>query len=256
MRTCLLAIVLTCAACGGDDTGRNLSVAEGALWGARFSPDGRTLAVAYGDMDKIGTLDVDTGALTERAGGGSYLTGTAWSAAGDAFYFSGDAGISRVSLAGGAATMVADAFAALSLDLSPDGTRFAYGVNGGNARIYTIATNTERALDRPCEAIRFAPSGDRVACISRGALLTIDLATDAATIVVASDVPFIAGLDWFADGQRLVFTSNRGIETVTLAGARTVVTDAFAAIEVDLSADDRTLVYQQNGTPELTLLSL
>ena len=93
-----------------------------------------------------------------------------------------------------------------------------------------------------------------MACISGGALVVIDLATDVATPVVASGVPFIAGLDWYADGQRLVFTSDRGLESVTLAGQRDLVRSAFAAIEVDLAPDDGALIYGVNGDDALTLI--
>ncbi|MEZ4400093.1 MAG: WD40 repeat domain-containing protein [Kofleriaceae bacterium] len=246
--------VAACGGAGGD--GRTIEVPEGRLWGARFSPDGATLAVAFGADDRIGTVDVGAGVLTERATGGSYLTGTAWTADGARIYYTGGAGVFAVDLAGGAPVMVNDAFAALGLDLSPDGTRLAYGTNGSSARVYDLGAGTEAALDRPCQAIRFAPDGARVACVSGGALVTLDLATGAATTVVADGLPFIVGLDWFADGQRLVVTTDAGLEEITLAGRRTVLVDAFAAIEVDLSADDRQAVYLTNGAPGLTLVDL
>lgn len=254
IRSSVVLVIL--AACGGSDGGdvRTLT-ASGPLWGARFSPDGTTLAVAFGPDDQIGTIAVATGALTEVATGGNYLTGTAWSAAGDAIYYNGGGGVFRVA-PGSAATLVNDAFASMNVDLSRDGTRLAYGINGTDAELYTIATATTTVLGRPCQAIRFSPSGTEVACISGGALVTIDLATSVATPIVADGVSFIAGLDWYADGQRLVFTSDDGLEAVTRAGARTLLLDTFAAIEVDLSPDEKSLVFATNGSADLSILSL
>lgn len=243
------------AACG-DGSGDIGSIAtpQGRLWGARFAPDGDVLALAYGDENKIGTIDLDARTLRELTPGGTYLTGTAWSPAGDLIYFNGADGIGRITRDIGQTTMVNGAFATLGIDVSPDGTRLAYGVNGGNARVYTLAGGTERALDRPCQAIRFAPFGDRVACISGGELVLIELATEAVTVLVDHDVPFIAGLDWYKDGQSLLFTSTDGIERVTLTGERDLIHGAFAAIEVDLSADERSMVIGINGHDDLTLV--
>lgn len=249
------AALAGCAGHGSGDTG-TISVPGGRLWGARFAPDPTTLAVAYGPDDKIGTIDLDSRLLREVASGASYLTGTAWSAAGDAIYYTGTAGVYRVMLGGPAPVMINDAFASLGVDVSSDGTRLAYGINGSNARVYTLAGGTETPLDRPCQAIRFAPSGDRVACISGGALVIIELATATVTPVVTGGLPFIAGVDWYADGQRLVFTSERGIESVTLAGERHLVVGAFAAIDVDLAADDSALVYGVNGQDSVALVKL
>jgi DNA-binding beta-propeller fold protein YncE len=243
-------------ACGGDGTSHTVSASQGRLGGARYSPDGTHLAVVFGSDDKIGSYDLASSTLTELTGGGSYLTGTAWSAAGDTIYYDGTAGIFRIAASGGTATMVNNAFASLGVDLSPDGTRLVYGTNGSAARLYTIATNTETALARPCQAVRFAPSGTIVACISGGALVTIDLATSAETTVIADGLPFIAGLDWYADGQRLIFTSDSGIDAVTVAGARSHLIDAFAAIDLDLAPDDSEVVYGINGQSDLTITGL
>lgn len=254
-----LALVVAAAACGdghgGGDVG-TIHAPQGKLWGARFSPDGAHLSVAYGESDKIGVLDLDSLTLAEKAEGGSYLTGTAWTTNGDTIYYNGADGVFSIASEVGLPVMVNDGFATTGIDVSADGTRLAYGVNGGNARIYTLATHTETALARRCQAIRFAPTGDEVACISDGALLVIDLATGAETPVVEFDVPFIAGVDWYADGQQLLYTSSRGIERVTLAGETTLIHGSFAAIDVDLAPDESAIVVGVNGQPDLTLLRL
>lgn len=249
-------VALALGACGGGNDSDTIQVPEGRLWGARFSPDGTALAVAFGSDDRIGVYDRASGTLTELATGTTYLTGTAWSASGDTIYFDGTVGVRSVPRAGGAVTDVNAAFASMNVDLSPDGTRLAYGVNGDLAAVYTIATDSETLLDRRCQAIRFAPDGQRVACVSSGALVVIELASGTATTVLPTGVPFIAGVDWYNDGQRLLVTTEDGIEAVTLAGERRMVVDAFAAVELDLSPDERELVYRQNGHDDLTIVGL
>ena len=252
----VLAALAGCGDHGGGDIA-TISAPQGRLWGARFAPAGDVIAIAFGDEDKIGTIDLEAGTLRELTGGGSYLTGTAWSPSGDAIYFNGTAGIVRISTDIGATSPVNDAFASLGLDVSADGARMAYGINGGNARVYTIATDVETTLARPCQAIRFAPDGARVACISGGALLVIDLATGAETTVIERDLPFIAGVDWYGDGTRLLFTSSDGVERIGVDGEdRHLVHGAFAAVEVDLAADEQSIVYGVNGQDALTLLRL
>lgn len=253
-RLALLASLLLAAACGGDDgDSRSISVDGERLWGARFSPDGARLAVAFGDDDKLGVIDLATGALTEVADNTSYLTGTAWAANGDIVY-DGSGGVYRVT-PGGAPVELTDAFASMNVDLSPDGTRLAYGVNGSDAELYTIATDTTTSLGVDCDAVRFSPVADEVACMTGSELVLVDLATLATTPVVTTGISFIAGVDWYADGQALVFTSDDGIERVTRAGARTRLADAFAAIELDLAPDDKSLVYLTNGSADLSLLT-
>lgn len=251
--------VLALGACddhGTGDIGR-IEVPQGRLWGARFDPGGQVLSFAYGDEEKIGTLDIDEGTFRELTPGASYLTGTAWSADGAFIYYNGADGIGRISSDIGQVTMVNSSFATLGVDASPDGTRLAYGINGSDARIYDIATRVERPLDRPCQAIRFNPAGDKVACISGGALIVIELATDLETVVIEEGLPFIAGVDWYRDGQELLFTGEDGIERIRLDGTEHhLVHGAFAAIEVDLSQNEDAIVFGQNGDDALTLLKL
>ena len=254
-----LAALVTAAGCddhGAGDVGQ-IRAPQGALWGARFSPDGGLLSMAYGDEEKIGTIDLDTGDFRELTAGGSYLTGTAWSTDGAFIYYNGADGLGRISSDLGQVTMVNSSFATMGVDVSPDGKRLAYGINGSSAQLYDLTAQTETALARRCDAIRFAPSGDRVACISGGALLVIELATGAETVVIEEGVPFIAGVDWYASGQQLLFTSEDGVERIGLDGEdRHLVHGAFAAIEVDLAPTEDAIVFRQNGDLALTLIRL
>ncbi|HVV85539.1 MAG TPA: WD40 repeat domain-containing protein [Kofleriaceae bacterium] len=253
----LLAGLAGLGACGhGGGDIATISTPAGRLWGARFAPSGDVLSVAYGDEDKIGSIDLDSGSLRELTAGGSYLTATAWSPSGDAIYFDGNDGIIRIQNDIASTTMVNQSLATFGIDVSPDGSRLAYGVNGSNARIYDLAAQQETALGRPCQAIRFAPDGNQVACITGGALVTISLASGAETTIIDSGLPAIAGVDWYKDGQTLLFTSTKGIESISLAGERHLIEEAFGAVEVDLSADEGSIVYGVNGADALTLVRL
>jgi WD40 repeat protein len=259
MKPLAAPLVLALAACGGHGSGdvSTISSPQGALWGARFSPAGDVLSIAYGEEEKIGTIDLDAGSLRELSPGGTYLSGTAWSPAGDYVYYNGVDGIGRISTDIAQNTMINTSLATLGIDVSPDGKQLAYGVNGGDARLYTLATMAEESLGQPCAAIRFAPTGDRVACISGGALVVIDLPTREVTTVIDRGLPSLAGVDWYASGLQLLFTSQDGIERIGIDGNdRHLVAGAFAAVEVDLSADDQSIVFGENGQDALTLVRL
>jgi WD40 repeat protein len=256
-RATLALAPLALAACshGGGDVA-TISAPQGRLWGARFAPTGNVISMAYSDEDKIGTIDLDSGSLRELTPGGSYLTGTAWSPSGDLIYFNAIDGITAITTAVASTRPVNRSLATLGIDVSPDGGRLAYGVNGGNARIYDLASERETTLARRCDAIRFAPSGDRVACVSGGALVIIELATGGETAIVEEGLPLIAGCDWYRDGQALLVTTRNGVEQITLAGDSHLVFGAFAAVAVDLSPDESSIVIGVNGSPDLTLLRL
>lgn len=258
-----MALGLTGAGCGGGggdvdadgdsaddpDGGGEEFVVEVAgedLATFRIAPSGEALAVVYGTEERIGLVTIDDPTLIDVAPGATYLTGIAWLDVGT-LLFSGDGGIFQVGVDGEGLVSIDDAFAATGLDVSPDGTTLAYGVNGGDGVLLTLADSSARTLPTRCAVARFSPDGDTLACDAQGELVLIDVATlEPTTLVTGLD--FFAPLDWFADGERLAFASSDGIEEVVVAtGERRRVHDAFAVIDLDLSADDGVLLYRQNG---------
>lgn len=237
-------------ACGGDasDDGGGFTIEAGGATVSTFrlAPDGTRLAVVYGDDDRVGLLPLAGGAPVDVAPGGTYLTGIAW--ADDAtLLFTGDGGIYSVGADGTGLTMLDDAFAASGLDVAPDGATLAYGVNGGDGVLLTLADGTARGMGTPCAVARFSPDGSTVACDAQGEVVLVDVATLAVTPLLG-ELDFFAPLDWFADGQRLAVATPAGIEAVDVAtGARTLLADAFAVIDLDLAADDSLLLYRSNG---------
>ncbi len=258
-RTLMILVSLGLGACGGgdadgdgvDDGGADdpftIDADGETVSTLRLSPDGTQVAVVYGADDRVGVLGLAGGAVTDVAPGGTYLTGIAW--ADDAtLLFTGDGGIYSVALDGSGLVMLDDAFAASGLDVSPDGTTLAYGVNGGDGVVLTLADSTARVMPTRCGVARFSPDGATIACDAQGSLVLVDVATLVATTLI-DGLDFFAPLDWFADGTRLAVAGPDGIEVVDVAtGARTPLTDAFAVIDLDLAADDSLLLYRENGS--------
>lgn len=230
-----------------DDAGQTFELApEEELGAFRIAPAGDRVAVVYGAEERVGLLSMDDATLTDVAPGGTYLTGLAW-ADDTTLLFTGDGGIFQVGADGQGLVSVDDAFAASGLDRSPDGALLAYGINGADGALLTVATSTTQALPTHCATARFSPDGQTLACDAQGELVLIDVTTLAATTLVTG-LDFFAPLDWFADGDRLVFAGPDGIETVEVGtGARAPLHDAFAVIDLDLAADDSVLLYRQNG---------
>jgi Tol biopolymer transport system component len=98
----------------------------------RFSPDGKS--IAFADDDKIKTMDLASGTVTQVADGGSYLSSVAWFQSGKELAFTSDKGVETVTLgASPVRTMLHEEFAAESLDLSHDGKTIIYSVNGSGS---------------------------------------------------------------------------------------------------------------------------
>lgn len=266
------ALMLSGTACGtGDGSGdggdgggggsdlRTLSAEGTFVVSPRFSPDGQTLAFArdVNDEHEIALIGVDGSGLRQLAPAGTYLAATAWRSDGSGVVFSSDAGIDEAALAGGAVTNLVDDFATLDPDLSPDGAFLVYGINGGSMQLVELATGTSRVLPSSGNSPRFSPDGTQIAFESGDQIHLLTLADDTLEQVVETNT-YLASVDWFADGLRLVVSSDQGIELIDLTttpAGRTVIDDAFAAHYVDLSPDETTIAYAVNGSTSIYLRS-
>jgi len=260
-------VLLASVACGpgggdGGDGGSSLRTlgAEGTFVSSpRFSPDGQTLAFAraVNDAHEIALIGVDGSGLRQLAPAGTYLAATAWRADGSGVVFSSDAGIDEAAISGGTVTHLVDDFATLDPDLSADGAFLVYGINGGAMQWVELATGASRVLASAGNSPRFSPDGTKIAFESGDQIHILTLADDSIKQVVETNT-YLASVDWFSDGQRLVVSSDQGIEVVDLGTSpvtRTVIDDAFAAHYVDLSPDEKTVAYAVNGSTSIYLRS-
>jgi hypothetical protein len=86
----------------------------------------------------------------------------------------------------------------------------------------------------------------------------MNVASHATTDVIDGDTNYaFGGVDWFADGQRLLAGTDRGIEIITLGPpvSRRLLADPFALLDVDLSPDEASVAYGQNGQQSLFVLT-
>lgn len=265
----ILTALATASGCGGGGSGggagggsvRALTFPAGVRGGSpRFSPDGSLLAYLREEASVYAVAVMSPTGTDSRtlASDGSYLTAMAWTANGSEIVYYADTTIRAVPAAGGAGRQVVAAFAALDPDLSPDGSRLAYGINGGNLTLADLRTTppVETDLGVPASSPRFSPDGATLAFYGNGKLSLMNLATRAVTDVLDSSNDF-GGVDWFSDGLRLLAGTDRGIEIVILGPPvrRTLVEDVFALMHVDLSPDERSVAYGVNGAAELYLLT-
>jgi Tol biopolymer transport system component len=106
-----------------------------------FSPDGKRLAYVDSpefDVHEIRVLTLATGESTLVSDDASYLSTADWLPDGRLAALAGD-GISLFDLSGATpkGTLVRDQFAAKELDVSPDGKKMVYAING-QADLYVL----------------------------------------------------------------------------------------------------------------------
>jgi Tol biopolymer transport system component len=109
-----------------DDAARALEISGNS---PRYSPDGTQIAFATSEairiMDAEGdnVQDVITGEL-------SYLSSVDWLADGARLAITSENGVEIVDIEAGSRRTIADGFATKDIDVSADGERLVYGVNG------------------------------------------------------------------------------------------------------------------------------
>jgi Tol biopolymer transport system component len=249
---------------GGGIVERTLSVeGQPRLVNPRFSPDGTRIAFVQleSEADSLAVMNANGTGHQVLGTMASYLTGFAWTADGSELYFSGT-GVFRIPAEGGSLVEVLDwreGFASYSPDLSPDGTRLVFGVNGSTLRLVDLTQSPPAVQTLPMSgnSPRFSPDGQTIAYADKSASMIRLMDADGTHVrdVVPSD-GFFASVDWFSDGQRLVATTDVGLEIVTLqTGQRRQLRRAGAVMDIDLSADDSKLVFSINGQLPLYVMS-
>jgi Tol biopolymer transport system component len=226
----------------------------------RFSPDGASLAYVRDDgtTSEVAVMSPTGTDSRSLATDGNYLTEMTWTASGAEVLYYGDHGIRAVPLAGGSGRFVVNVFAAMGPDLSPDGTRLVCGTNGGFMQVNDLTQTPAVGHDLGVagSSPRFSPDGTTLAFWGDDKLRLMDVATNAVTDVLDTTNSF-GGVDWFADGRRLLAGTDRGIEIVTLGPplSRVLLKDSFALLNVDLSPDGKSVAYGVNGEADLFVLT-
>jgi Tol biopolymer transport system component len=95
----------------------------------RFSPDGLSIAFESGDMIK--RMELASGMVTDIVDAGTYLASVDWFPDGGRLAITSDEGIEIVTLgATPERKVLRDEFASMNVDVSADGEKIAYSVNG------------------------------------------------------------------------------------------------------------------------------
>jgi Tol biopolymer transport system component len=266
-----LALLIGAAGCGSSGGGpgggsghtRELTFPAGVKGASpRFSPDSAQLAYTRDEngVTAISVMSPTGTGSRDLATDGSYLTAMAWTGDGAEVVYAGDNDIRAVPVGGGAGRQVVNAFAAVGPDLSPDGKWLVYGVNGGTMQLADISQTPPVITDLGATANspRFSPDGSTIAFWNGSKIQLMNVASHATTDVIDGDTNYaFGGVDWFADGQRLLAGTDRGIEIITLGPpvSRRLLADPFALLDVDLSPDEASVAYGQNGQQSLFVLT-
>jgi len=258
MKTLVLATLVAVAGCGGGGGGgsvRSLTPPDGKAGDSpRLSPDGKSIAYKLNrngaaEPDQIVVVGLD-GSGSHMVASAEFIDGLVWAPDGSKLYFTSNLGVQSVPLAGGTPTQVGDSFAALNPDISPDGKTLVWGVNGGSLETLDLSTAGARKVTLgPGSAPRFSHDGKRIAFLEgpKYTLKVMDLATKQVTELVDTD-SYLSTVAWYADDQHIAYLSKQGIEKISLADkSHQLLRDEFAAKDMDMTADGKTVVYAING---------
>jgi Tol biopolymer transport system component len=221
---------------------------------ARFSPDGRTIALQLGTtagepggIDLV-SMDTCTGAMTAVVEDVVPQTAPVFSPDGKFLFYTfgrteADSSIRMVRAEGGNVSTVLSEFGAMMPDISPNGGTMVYAINGGSFRLFELGQENEpNELPFGGYSPRFAPDGQRLAYAEpMGGEMHIrvhDLASRNTEHIAVADVTtsYLATVD-FLGNRGLVFTSDVGTEAILADGERVPLDSANGW--VDVSTDGR-----------------
>ena len=247
--------------------------------GARFSPTGHVVFLQGGSL-LAAPFDLDalevTGApvpILDRLQGGSWFGSSPFSVSADGSlaYLRGDAGsgvpesaLVWVDRQGGEEPLAGPVDAHAELNLSPDGTQVAVGVESSVNRdlwVYDLARGARErlTLDAAVDSTPvWSPDGERVAFLSQredGGILW-KAADGTGDVERLMDAPLSVPLAFSPDGMTLVFQvfnpasgSQFDLGVLSLDGDRAselIVDGEFMQVNATLSPDGRWLAYQSD----------
>lgn len=228
----------------------------------RFSPDGSRLAMVAtplgdGATEELITTDLTGGEVEVLISEGlSYLTTVAWMPDGESVVYGGGGGIMQVGIDGSSPTLLVDAFAVESVDLSNDGTLVTWSINGGT----TVTTapvsadpvaSDEHIVGPDGDMPRFGADGQIAYVWSDGVAVSAPNG-DGAQMFEAS-TNFLANLAW-QDDSTIIAVTDFGLTSIdVVSGESTDVHEQFAAIGLDVSPDGSMFVVGVNGQKSLRL---
>lgn len=277
--TLSLTALTALSACGGEEnnasdapveTSTRISVEGYSLVRtARFSPDGTRLvmfAEKDADTTHMITTNLEGGDVKVHVTEGlDYLSSAAWFPDGEQLAYTGDGGLHRIGLEEGAEPKkIVEAFAAFGVDVSPDGSEVTWTINGqqkvNKATVGEEPIQTFEATYGPEGSVpRFSPDGSTVFFMAGGGFETPSkFYTIAATLEgdpeeVAEGGDYLSNGAWIDDNTVLVIIGD-GISKLDLTTRETTqIEDAFAAMEIDVSADGTKYIYGINGQRSLIL---
>jgi eukaryotic-like serine/threonine-protein kinase len=253
---------------------RRLSFTQGTTWGARFTPDGRTViysAALGGQPLRLYHTRTDSSDATPLALPDAHLLSVSPSgemaiSLGHRFEgWMGEGTLARSPLLGGGARPVLEHVR--EAEWAPDGSQLAivHRVAGREVLEYPagkVLYETSGFVSH----IRFSPRGDRIAFADHplfaddiGAVAVVDLAGRKSDLT-SSWSGGIRGLAWSPAGDEVWFTAARGSEdkflrAVDMSGRERVVLGGLADLLLfDVARDGRALLGRENSTRHIEAL--
>ncbi len=277
--TLACAAMLAFAACGDDDKSPGNETSQDTR--TQILPEGYRQASAprfnYAGTQIAMVGQTEAGeehiVITDRAGklervvrttGASYLTTFAWSSDDDTLYYSGDGGILSVdpTLEDAEPTVVVDSFAVLGFDISRDGSKVAWSVNG--QRDLSLGSLTgEGVLDDTVDlqAVqgsqpRFSPSGEQVLHLTGEETMAIAPVSDfqpGAVTTFEGEASYLSHGAWLDEDTVLLLLDDAIIRQSISTMERVVLEEQFAATGLDVDQSGA-YIFHVNGSTQLTLV--